>query len=82
MATTFRVSNVRKRLLHSQEIGGPMSAPSIVTSASIECLKCGEKWTASEGAGARRLTQVSGGGIMVSCPRCGTADAVQPSEFQ
>jgi hypothetical protein len=83
-AKGFRVSNVQMQEIPSAERGQDGTAESAqksVTSASVECLNCGETWVATEGAAEKSLTNVLGG-IVVSCPNCKQTEGVQRPEFQ
>lgn len=83
-AKGFRVWNVQMREIPSAERGQDGTAESAqkaVVSASVKCLKCGETWTATEGAAEKSLTNVFGG-IVISCPNCKQTDGVQRQEFQ
>jgi hypothetical protein len=83
-AKGFRVWNVQMQEIPSAERGQDGTAESAqksVASASVECLKCGEKWTATEGAAEKSLTNVLGG-IVVSCPNCNQTEGVQRPDFQ
>lgn len=81
----FRVSNVAMRELPSEARAHDATAETAqkaVASAAVECLRCGEKWTATEeGAQGASLTNVLGG-IVVSCPKCGQTGGVQRPDFQ
>jgi hypothetical protein len=80
----FKVWNVQMGEIPVTEKGGDGTAESaqkLVASASVECLECGETWTATEGTGEKSLTNVLGG-IVVSCPNCKQTGGVQRPEFQ
>jgi len=83
-AKGFKVWNVQMREIPSGKKGGDGTAESGqkgVASASVECLKCGKTWTATEGPEAKSLTNALGS-IVITCPNCNQTGAVQPSEFQ
>lgn len=83
-AKGFRVWNVQMSELPSEERGQDGTAESAqksVASASVECLQCGETWTATEGAAEKSLANVLGG-IVISCPNCKQTDGVQRPDFQ
>jgi hypothetical protein len=80
----FKVSNVRMQEIPSDakgEDGTAESAQKAIASASVECLQCGETWTATEGAAEKSLTNVLGG-IVISCPNCKQTGGVQRPDFQ
>ena len=83
-ARKFKVSNVSMQEIPSDEKGGDGTAESRqkgIASATVECLNCGETWTATEGQGSKTFTN-SFGGMMITCPKCNQTGGVQPSEFQ
>ena len=80
----FKVSNVQMQEVPSEARAHDATAETdqkAVMSATVECLECGETWTASEGAGENSLTNVLSG-IIVSCPKCKQTGGVQRPDFQ
>lgn len=83
-AKGFKVWNVQMQDLPSDAKGHDGIAESVqkeVASAEVQCLQCGETWTATEGAGEKSLSNVLGG-IVVSCPKCGQTEGVQRPDFK
>lgn len=82
-AKGFKVWDVRMQEIPSEERGLDGTAESAqkgVASASVQCLACGETWTATEGASEKSLANVLGG-IVVTCPKCGQTEGVQRPDF-
>lgn len=80
----FKVRNVQMREIPSEARGHDGTAESgqkALISASVECLKCGNTWEATEGAEDKSLTNVLGG-IVISCPKCKQTDGVQRTDFE
>lgn len=83
-AQGFKVTNVRMQDLPSDakgQDGIAESAQKEIASASVQCLKCGETWTATEGGAEKSLSNVLGG-VVLTCPKCGQTGGVQRSEYQ
>jgi carbon monoxide dehydrogenase subunit G len=82
-AKGFKVRNVQMQEIPSPERGHDGTAESAqkaVMSAEVECLRCGEKWIASEDAPEKSLSNVLGG-IVLSCPKCNQTGGVQRPDF-
>ncbi|MFC7517304.1 hypothetical protein ACFQUU_20035 [Herbaspirillum sp. GCM10030257] len=80
----FKVWNVQMQEIPSDakgEDGTAESGQKAIASVSVECLQCGETWTATEGAAEKSLTNVLGG-IVISCPSCKQTGGVQRPDFQ
>lgn len=83
-AKGFRVWNVQMQEIPSEaraHDGTDETDQKAVMSASVECLKCGNTWTATEGAEEKSMTNVLGG-IVISCPKCKQTEGVQRPDFQ
>jgi len=83
-AKGFKVWNVQMQEIASEARAHDATDESdqkAVMSASVQCLKCGNTWTATEGAEEKTLTNVLGG-VVISCPECGQTDGVQRPDFQ
>lgn len=83
-AKGFRVWNVQMQEIPSEaraHDGTDESNQKAVMSASVECLKCGNTWTATEGTDEKTLTNVLGG-VVISCPKCQQTEGVQRPDFQ
>ena len=83
-AKGFRVWNVQMQEIASEaraHDGTDESNQKAVMSASVECLKCGNTWDATEGGEDKSLTNMLGG-VVVTCPKCQQTDGVQRPDFE
>ncbi len=82
-AKGFRVWNVQMQEIPSEaraHDGTDESNQKAVMSASVECLKCGNTWTATESAEDKSMTNVLGE-VVISCPKCKQTEGVQRQDF-
>lgn len=72
----FRITNVRSRIVRSQEIAPSSAGFELVASADVECKTCLHTWNAREiGRGA---VQPIVGGYMLQCPQCSASGTFRP----